>query len=243
MTMMLFFGLLLGLRHALEADHVAAVATLVNGNSGLGAALRQGAAWGIGHTLTLLLFGSVVIWMDGVVPMVLARWLELAVGVMLVGLGVDVLRRLYRDRIHFHLHQHTGGERHFHAHSHRGERPAGHDTGRHRHGHRALVGGSGLPLRALLIGAMHGLAGSAALILLTLETVHGPWTGMLYMALFGVGSIIGMAALSVVIAVPMRRSAHGLSWVHNGLQLVVGCVTVMIGAGVVVEMLTAGSAI
>ena len=238
MIAMLLFGLLLGMRHALEADHVAAVATLMTRSQGIGDALRHGAAWGLGHTITLLLFGSAVMWMDGVVPTELARWLELLVGVMLVALGIDVLRRLWRDRVHFHVHRHADAKQHFHAHSHAGEARSGHDVARHRHSHPVTrCWYRAIPLRALYIGLMHGMAGSAALILLTLESIHSLWTGLAYMALFGVGSMIGMALLSVVIAVPLQRSAKGLSWFHNGLQGAIGLLTVVFGLSIVITML------
>ena len=107
MTVMRVFGLLLGMRHALDADHLAAVATLVSRHNRPGNALRQG-GWGVGHTLTLLMFGSLVIWMESLISEQLARGLELLVGLMLVVLGLDVLRRLYRDRIHIHIHRHSG---------------------------------------------------------------------------------------------------------------------------------------
>lgn len=227
MTGLLLLGFLIGMRHALEADHVAAVATLATQARSVRQALRQGTVWGLGHTLTLLAFGSVVIWMDTVVPEKLAVRLELAVGVMLVLLGADVLRRLVRDRIHFHRHRHADGTAHFHAHAHAGE--TGHDPKHHEHIHR-----SGFPVRALFVGLMHGMAGSAALILLTLETVRSPWTGMLYILLFGLGSVLGMAALSLAIAVPLRRSARGLTWMHNGLQAAIGLGTVGIGLWVII---------
>ncbi|OQX43499.1 MAG: urease accessory protein, partial [Candidatus Sedimenticola endophacoides] len=131
---LLLFGLLIGMRHALEADHLAAVASLVSRRQSLAETLRQGGAWGLGHTLTLFLFGSVVIFMDTVMPERLAAGLELAVGFMLVLLGADVLRRVVRERVHFHVHRH-GGERHFHAHSHAGEARAAHDPERHHHPH------------------------------------------------------------------------------------------------------------
>jgi len=240
---MLLFGLLLGMRHALEADHVAAVATLVSRAEGGADALRHGLAWGLGHTITLMLFGSMVLWMDGVIPTELARWLELLVGVMLVGLGLDVLRRLLRQRVHFHAHQHGPQTRHFHAHSHIGEARAAHDPARHHHKHaepNARVLGrqrGGMPVRALFIGLMHGMAGSAALILLTLQSIDSPWIGLAYMALFGVGSMLGMGLLSVVIALPLRRSARGLTWFHNGLQAVIGCATVVLGLSIVATQL------
>jgi cytochrome c biogenesis protein CcdA len=231
MTAMLVFGLLLGMRHALDADHLAAVATLVSRHNRPGDALRQGLAWGVGHTLTLLVFGSLVIWMDRMIPEHLAQGLELLVGLMLVVLGLDVLRRLYRDRLQVHGHPHGG----LHAHGHPGGLAAGSDPGQPGHPHRA-----GPPLRALFIGIMHGMAGSAALILLTLETVGSPWLGMAYMGLFGIGSIIGMALLSLVMAIPLRRSARGLGWFHNSLQMVVGAASVFLGMQLVTDILALG---
>jgi ABC-type nickel/cobalt efflux system permease component RcnA len=226
---LLTLGFLLGMRHAVETDHVAAVASLATRSAGIGDTLRQGAVWGIGHTLTLFAFGSLVLWMDSIVPRQLAQGLEFAVGLMLVVLGMDVLRRLWRERIHFHAHRHADGRRHFHAHSHAGE--AGHPA-LHHHAHPRR----GFPLRALCVGLVHGMAGSAALILLTLQTVQSPLTGMLYIALFGIGSIAGMALLSVVIAIPLHYSATGLTWLHNGLQAAIGTATIGIGGLLVYEI-------
>jgi len=226
---LLLLGFLIGMRHAVETDHVAAVASLATRSKSMADTIRQGAAWGLGHTLTLFLFGSIVLILDSVMPERLAHFLELAVGVMLVGLGVDVLRRLIAERVHFHVHHHHGGEVHFHAHSHTGEKA--HDPKKHQHEHP-----SGFPIRALLVGLMHGMAGSAALILLTLQTVHSPWTGLLYIALFGVGSMIGMALLSVVIAIPLRASARGVTWLHNGLQAVVGVATIAVGSVLIYQI-------
>jgi len=226
MISLLFLGFLIGMRHALEADHVAAIATLATRTHSLPGALKHGAAWGLGHTVTLFLFGSIVILMDTVLPEKLALILELAVGVMLVGLGLDVIRRLLRDRIHFHAHKHDDGVHHFHAHSH--EHQAAHTPSQHQHEHSR-----GFPVRALLIGFMHGMAGSAALILLTLETIKSPLLGLIYMALFGFGSMLGMAVLSVVIAIPLQRSPQGLTWLHNGIQAAVGIFTIALGSYVV----------
>lgn len=229
MESLLLFGLLIGMRHAMEADHLAAVASLVSRRQSLVETLRQGGAWGLGHTLTLFLFGSVVIFMDTVMPERLAAGLELAVGFMLVLLGGDVLRRVVRERVHFHVHKH-GRERHFHAHSHAGEARAEHDPEHHHHPHPL-----GFPLRALLVGLMHGMAGSAAVILLALQTMTSSLQGVLYILVFGIGSMLGMALLSVVISLPMRFSAKRLTWAHNGLQLLVGIVTVVLGLLVIRE--------
>jgi hypothetical protein len=119
---------------------------------------------------------------------------------------------------------------HLHAHSHSGE--SGHPDV-HRHGHRRLHAFS---LRALLVGMMHGMAGSAALIVLTLQAVHTPLAGIAYITLFGIGSIAGMASLSVIIAVPLRYSAASLTWMHNGLQAVIGIITVVIGSVIVYDI-------
>ena len=102
---------------------------------------------------------------------------------------------------------------------------------RHRHEHERPF-----PLRALFIGLMHGMAGSAALIILTLETVRSPWQGILYIFLFGVGSIVGMAALSFVIALPLRASAHGLTRLHNALQGVLGTASVGLGVALLLDL-------
>ena len=224
----LLLGFMIGMRHAVETDHVAAVASLATSSKSIGDTVRQGAAWGLGHTLTLFMFGSIVLVFDAVMPEQMARTLELLVGIMLVVLGLDVLRRLIRDRIHFHTHRHDGGEHHFHAHSHAGEQD--HDLKRHHHEHPG-----GFPLRAMYVGLMHGMAGSAALILLTLQTVESPFVGLAYIALFGIGSMTGMALLSFVIAIPLRFSAGGLTWLHNGLQGVIGVATIVIGAFLVLQ--------
>jgi hypothetical protein len=220
------------MRHALEADHVAAVASLVSRRQSLGHTLRQGTAWGLGHTITLLLFGSIVIFMDTVMPATLARGLEAAVGVMLLLLGADVLRRLVRDKVHFHSHRHEPGQIHFHAHSHAGESLSEHSQSSHDHEH---VQHGGFPIRALLVGLMHGMAGSAAVILLALETVESSMQGVIYILVFGLGSMLGMALLSVVISIPMHLSASRLTWAHNGLQLFIGLATMGMGGFVLYE--------
>ena len=168
-------GLLLGMQHATEVDHLAAVATLATRQSSLTQTLRQGVAWGIGHTLTLVLFGGVVLWLGQAISPRLGQALETAVGIMLVLLGADVLRRLVRDRTHFHVHRHGLRLAHVHAHSHRGE--GAHAGSAHRHAHPQRW-----PVRALAVGMMHGLAGSAALVLLTMQSIASVGLGVGYIA-------------------------------------------------------------
>ncbi len=220
------FGFLLGMRHALETDHVAALTSLSTRPTSWVQAVRIGAVWGLGHTLTLFIVGTIVLLADTVVPERIAWGLELAVGVMLVGLGADVLRRLLRDRVHFHVHAHDDGTTHFHAHSHAEEN--GHC---HEHGH-------GFPGRALVVGLMHGMAGSAALVLLAIAKAPSVAMGILYIGVFGAGSILGMALLSVAISMPLRYSARLITSksFHNGLQGIIGVAAVLIGLSFIFEL-------
>jgi ABC-type nickel/cobalt efflux system permease component RcnA len=233
MLSILILGFLIGIRHAFEPDHVAAVASLTTRTTSLKQAIRHGVAWGLGHTLTLFAVCTVVLLLDTAISDKLAGYLEAAVGVMLVILGADVIRRLVRERIHFHAHRHGDGVTHFHAHSHAGEAPKAHDARHHHHEHRA-----GFPFRALAVGLMHGMAGSAALIVLAAQAVNSIWLGLAYVALFGVGSIIGMAMFSAIISLPLR-SAKTMTWVHNSLHAAVGLGTVILGAITVYQHLAA----
>ncbi len=224
-------GFLLGMQHALEADHIAAVSSIAARRSHVGDIVKHGLTWGLGHTLTLFVFAGAAILLGRAIPEDLARPLETAVGIMLVGLGAHVLWRLWRDRVHFHKHGHGDGTVHLHAHSHAGE-AVPHRATLHSHEH-------GFRWRTLLVGLMHGMAGSAALLMLTVSQASSPALGLGYVALFGIGSMIGMGALSTVIAVPLAVSARWLTFANRGLQGAVGIVTIAIGVHVIVENLLA----
>jgi len=235
---MLLLGLVLGVQHALEPDHVAAVTSLATGGRSRRSILRHGVAWGIGHALTLsLIAGSAVVFGfaigDGV-----ADWLEFTVGVMLVLLGGHVLYRLRRDRVHFHVHSHDDGTVHLHAHSHAGEtarKNVPHREVDHDHAHPETV-----PWRSLAVGLMHGVAGSAALVVLTVATASSPWTGLLYVVVFGVGSVVGMAALSAAIAVPLGWTGRRLTRFNSLLRAGVGFGTAGLGFLVMYQTQVAG---
>jgi hypothetical protein len=220
-------GFLLGMQHALEADHIAAVSSIAARRSQVGDIVRHGLTWGLGHTLTLFAFAGAALLLGRAIPESMARPIETAVGVMLVGLGAHVLWRLWRDRVHFHKHGHGDGTVHFHAHSHAGE-AAPHARTAHAHEH-------GFRWRTLLVGLMHGMAGSAALLVLTVSQASSPAVGLGYVALFGIGSMIGMGALSTLIAVPLAVTARWLTFANHGLQGAVGAVTVAIGVMTIVE--------
>ncbi len=218
-------GFLLGMQHALEADHIAAVSSIAARRTEVRDIVKHGLTWGLGHTLTLFIFAGAAIVLGHAIPEYMTRPLETAVGVMLVGLGAHVLWRLWRDRVHFHRHGHGDGTTHIHVHSHANEAaPHRRDSHSHRHGFR---------WRTLLVGLMHGMAGSAALLVLAVSQVANPVYGIFYVMLFGIGSMIGMGALSIVIAAPLVASAHFLTLANRSLQVLVGVVTIGIGAATI----------
>ena len=220
-------GFLLGMQHALEADHIAAVSSIAARRTDIGDILKHGLTWGLGHTLTLFAFAGAAILLGQAIPETWSRPLETAVDVMLVGLGGHVLWRLGRDRVHFHRHSHGDGTVHVHAHSHANQ-TVPHARASHEHIH-------GFRWRTLVVGLMHGMAGSAALLVLAVSQATSPGIGLGYVALFGIGSMIGMGALSSLIAVPLAVSARWLTSANRGLQGAVGIVTIAIGLMTIVE--------
>lgn len=220
----LTLGLIIGMQHALEADHVAAVSCITSRERSFGRIVRHGAVWGVGHTLTLVLVAGGAILLGAGIPDELATALEGIVGIMLAALGAHVLFRLLREKIHFHRHRHQDGTEHFHAHRH--VEVGREHTSPHAHDHAHP---SGLPWRSLFVGMTHGMAGSAALLVLAAAGLQSPLAGFGYVLLFGIGSIAGMALLSAVMAVPLAWSARTLTWAHRGLQGVAGGATLVFG--------------
>ena len=200
----LFVGLLLGMKHATEADHLAAVATLATRQASLVQTLRQGVAWGVGHTLSLMLFGGAVFMLGQAISPSLEQALETAVGIMLIVLGADVLRRLTLERSRLRVHSDQHARR--------------------------------WPLRAIAVGMMHGLAGSAALVMLSLKSLPSWSIGLGYIVVFGLGSIVGMALLSVAMALPLRLSAPYLLGLHRSMTGLVGLSSCVLGSYMVVEI-------
>ena len=221
MLAILTLGFLIGLRHALEADHVAAVSSIVSGGTSRRDITRHGLTWGLGHTITLFAFSGVAIMLGRAIPASISNPIETAVGVMLVGLGGNVLWRLWRERVHFHGHRHADGIAHLHAHGHAGD-PAPHSRARHEHEHR-------FRWRTLMVGLVHGIAGSAALLVLAASQIASPLLALGYVLIFGIGSMVGMGLLSVIIAAPLALSARFMTWANNGLQLGIGTMTIGIG--------------
>lgn len=219
----LALGFAIGLRHALEADHLAAVATIASRQGKPADIIKHGLTWGLGHTLTLLALAGAAFLLGNAIPDALAGRLEFAVGAMLFLLGGHLLIRLWRERVHAHVHHH-GADLHVHLHSHAAEQAAqARPVALHAHA------GEGFRWRTLFVGLMHGMAGSAALLLLAMTQVKDPARGLAYILVFGLGTMVGMAALSALIAVPLTLSARFVAWANRGLQIVIGCCTVGLG--------------
>ena len=178
-------ALVLGMRHATDADHVVAIGTLVRREAGMRGALTQGALWGLGHTATILAVGVAIVLGGLVVPPRVAEWMELAVAVMLIVLGVASIRT-------------SSG-------------PA-----RETHAHLPRVRGR---LRPVVVGVVHGLAGSAGLALVTLTTIGDRGAALVYLGLFGAGTIVGMMVITAAMVAPFALAAQRFERLYRiGLQ-------------------------
>ena len=226
-------GFLLGMQHALEADHIAAVASLTSGVASSKRAMMHGATWGIGHASTLLLLGGAVLLLGFQLSEQFARWLEFAVGVMLVGLGTKVLLGLWREQVHIHAHRHDDGTVHMHAHGHKDDHEADHQQSRHKHLHKRSAPGS--YIQTLAVGVMHGMAGTAVLmVFVAAARIDSIAQGIGYMVMFGLGSVLGMAVLSVVVVFPATYAVSTLPILSRALRMAVGLGTFALGGFVLV---------
>ncbi len=216
-------GFVLGLRHALDVDHLAAVSTVLAERPSLLASGAVGLWWGIGHTLTLLLVGSVVLVLGVHIPPKFEFIAESGVGILLILLGGMLALKLYRERWHVHRHQHDGAP-HIHLHSHQRQED-------HRHRHWVVES-----IRPLCIGMVHGLAGSAALMLMILATTTEVGTGLLSILVFGVGSILGMMVIGLLLSVPIVCSLSVSDRLFVGIQGFASMASVVVGVWILVKL-------
>lgn len=220
----LALGLALGIKHALDADHVVAVSTIVSQYRNPLKATLVGIFWGIGHTTTLLLVGIAVIGFKLVIPDQLALSMEFLVGVVLFALGVQILWQYLPKKKHTHIHDH-GAEMHAHEHVHlrkEGEANVQHHAPRQH--------------RSLLLGMIHGLAGSAALMLLVLSSIQSPVEGVIYILVFGVGSILGMMVISTLIGLPFALSSGRFASLNQMVRFTAGALSVALGIFIMVSI-------
>lgn len=217
---LLGFGFLLGLKHALDIDHIVAVSTIVSERKSFFRSTIIGTLWGIGHTAALLVVGTLVLYFDIQVSETVAAWMELGVACVLIGLGIHLLVKIRRGAVlHVHVHQH---HQHLHFHPHIHEPSRENDFQNENH-HNTNVG-----KKPLLVGVVHGLAGSAAIMLIVLTSISSQFVGLLYIMIFGIGSIVGMAVVSIVVSIPVffaSKHANIMKRVQIGaamLSIIVG---------------------
>jgi hypothetical protein len=215
---LLGFGFVLGLRHALDVDHLAAVSTIVTQRRSVWSSSLVGALWGLGHTASLLAVALVVIGLHAEVPPALGRGLELAVAAMLIGLGANLLWALRRGgRLHVHRHEH-GGRAHVHLHVHApAEAPVAH--------HHPVRAGR----RPFLVGLVHGLAGSAALMLAVLATIPSRPLALAYVATFGCGSVGGMVAMSALLGMPLALATERFTRAETAVRVCAAVGSIAVG--------------
>ena len=225
----LWIGFVLGLRHAVEADHLAAVTAIVSEKKTIWTASIVGGLWGLGHTISLFIVGAIVILMKVQISESMQAKLEAVVGGMLILLGVNAIRKIFTsEKIHVHTHDHDGHP-HAHFHAHESEEHSHKPAPHHR-----------LSPRSVLIGMVHGLAGSAALMLLIVPTIESSSLAMLYIVIFSVGSIGGMMAMSFLIGLPFHFTANRFEFLNNGIRFAAGVFSLGLGGFIVYEKLVAG---
>ncbi|MCH6264995.1 sulfite exporter TauE/SafE family protein [Neobacillus citreus] len=213
----LALGLILGIKHAIEPDHVIAVSTIASQSKKLWQASLAGVFWGIGHTVTLFIVGIIVILMKGEIPEKWAMSLEFLVGIMLVFLGIKTI--ISFKNIHIHSHKHDDDvEEHKHVHSHI-------NSGKHNHQHKHK---KVTYLGSTVIGLVHGLAGSGAMILLTMSTVKSVGEAAVYILIFGLGTVIGMLFFTTIIGIPFVLSKKRKS-ISGSLGLFTGVISTVFG--------------
>lgn len=220
-TAALTFGFVLGLRHALDPDHLVAVSTIVSEHKSVGRSSLVGTFWGLGHTASLLAVSVVILLLRASIPGHIALWMEIPVALMLIALGVTTTLRAMRERgwrIHAHTHAHEEtAPPHTHVHVHTGDE--------HIHQHRLFR----LGRRPFVVGMVHGVAGSAALTLAVLTTIPSIALGLVYIAVFGIGSIGGMLLMSALIGLPFAVTARRFSIINGGIRLFAGLFSILFG--------------
>jgi sulfite exporter TauE/SafE len=221
-------GFFLGLKHATDADHVVAVTTFVSQERSLLRSCWIGLFWGTGHTVALAVAGTLILLFKVNLSDRFTGWLELAVALMLVGLGGRLLYRVWSDRLQFHRHPHThvpGKAPHIHWHLHSSRRLDEHYGWLH------------FSLRPLIVGVIHGAAGTGTLMLLVLSTIHSPFQALLYILIFGIGSVAGMLIVSMLLAIPLQWTTRNLASGYCVVQTAAGIFSCVFGLWLGVDIL------
>jgi ABC-type nickel/cobalt efflux system permease component RcnA len=216
----LSLGFWLGIRHALDADHLVAVSTIVSEHKSLLRSSLIGTFWGLGHTASLLGVGLFIVLLRITVSEGIAPYMEIPVALMLIVLGVNSVWQAWREHsisIHAHSHAHDGQDEHKHLHIHTHQE--------HDHKHHVLR----LGRKPFLVGLVHGFAGSAVLMLAVLTTMPTVALGLTYIAVFGLGSVGGMLLMSALISVPFVATAKKFTTINKGIRLIAGIFSIAFG--------------
>ena len=216
----LSLGFLLGLKHATDADHVVAVTTFVSREKSLVRSCWIGLFWGAGHTLSLATAGGIILLLKVNISASLSGWLEFGVAAMLMFLGARALHKTWQERFHLHRHPHShapGKASHTHWHLHLLGNPEEHSGWLH-------VG-----LRPLLVGMVHGAAGTGALMLLVFSTIRSPLQALTYIVIFGAGSIVGMLMVSLLLSLPLRWISNRTASGYQVIQAAAGLFSCLFG--------------
>ncbi len=227
-ALILTLGLAIGLQHAFEPDHVAAVTTQISKQKSKSQTIRQllkegifkssilGALWGAGHTTTLVIMGLLMFVLAINIPTNIFLGFEFIVGLMLVFLAFTTFsnKKFFKTK-HIHPHSHDNGTIHIHPHDHVGE---------HTHSHKSYI-----------IGCIHGLAGSGSLVVLTATTLGNFETVLSFILIFGIGSVIGMALVSSLIGLPLVFT-NKIDSANKILRYLAGTASLLIGATIVYEI-------
>jgi len=219
----LALGFFLGIRHATDADHVVAVSTIVSRERRIGSAALIGGLWGLGHTITILLVGAGIILFTLVIPPRVGLSMEFSVGLMLIFLGLVNLRGFNKQVRQL---------------------PSDHESATHTHDHASVdfmdsrFGRWKIYqwARPLIVGLVHGMAGSAAVALLVLTTLHNAHWAVAYLAIFGVGTIAGMMVITIAMASALRFAGSRSAWINQRLAFATGLLSVAFGLFIVYQM-------
>ncbi len=232
----LAFGFLLGLKHATDADHVVAVANIVGKEHNIWQSIWIGTSWGAGHSVPLIMLGSIILITKDVTLHyyeAVAPYFEIGVGIMLIYLGISAAWNVLRGNLHIHQHDHGAGP---HIHVHASHAQESHQRAKPLHNSFFILGRPVFRVKSFAIGIVHGLAGSAAVMVALLPTIDSTLTGLGYISLFSIGTMLAMSALTIILALPFKISATRQTF-NRAITLTAGTLSIALGAVLITESL------
>lgn len=241
MSSVLLLGFLLGLKHATDADHVVAVAAIISNSNSVWKSIWIGASWGIGHSIPLIIIGLIILFVKERLLdyyQVVAPFFEIGVGAMLIILGIQVLRNLSKGKVHMHMHLDNNQPHvHIHAtHTHKNKSADKVQHGQYRHGMVKGITPFFRP-KSFFVGLMHSLAGTAAILILLLPSIDSNWTGMGYLILFGIGTILSMSAATLVLSLPIKLTFK-FPLTQTAILSMAGLINLALGAILITEVIS-----